>query len=745
MQMLVRRIGGTFLAVAFLGCLAGATAVAAIGRISSDMAEMLDHDRAAASEHGPDQRPAEAAARASALQTAHLLQSAALAAALPPVVLATLGLAWVCGRGLRGPLHRLAEAGERLRSGDCSAAVPDLDRPDELGSIATSLEQLRNAAILFSRFERQTREQEASGEASRLRDLTDAAFEGIVICDGDTLTEANTSFAAMLGATRADLVGTSVHTLLRGQDGTYLDAFLQDADGKPVTGLMMAQAGPCPVEIRARRLLGRDGETRTIVTARDLREQRAAEEQIRYLAFHDPLTGLGNRSMLRERLDQAVALARRSGEHVAALCVDLDQFVSTNGRYGQAIADAMLKEAARRLLSAVRETDTVVRLGGDSFVILQGSFAQTDGAEILARRVLASMESPFDLGEGRQAAVTAAVGIAIYPDNATDADGLIAAADLALRRVQSAGRSDYAFFRPELDTELRLRSALEGDLKQALALRQFSLAFQPQADAASGEIRGFEALLRWSHPVRGWVPAGEFIPLAEACGAMAEIAAWALRAACAEAAGWSVPLRIAVDLSPFHVERGDLAMLVETVLGETGLDPARLDIEITERDLGRDAALAARAMQGLKALGVGVVMDHFGDGPFSLGTLRDFAFDRVKLDQGILAGLCDGPALRDGPVALAVVRAVVTLAHALGIPVGADGVATAPAREALLDAGCGEVQGPLIGKPLPVAAFGFVTHPTLVDRNRADGNRADGNQIATGAGRAVVAAVRSAD
>lgn len=672
---------------------------------SSALAPELERQATVTRERVEEKLVALSTRRNAVLQAASSARIMLIGAAGLPVVFALAGFLWINGPGLRRPMKRLADATQKLRHGEYGEAVVGADRQDEIGVVASILEKLRHEALRASALEKQAKTRENEAEAARLRDLTNAAFEGIAICDGELVTEANTSLAAIVGQTRGDLVGGSIHSLFRNEDGTYLDGVIEIADGKPIAGVIMSADGPAPAEIRVRRLIGREQQRRVIITARDLREQRAAEERVRFLAYHDPLTGMGNRAMLRERLDQAFAVAKRSGEHVAVLLLDLDNFKHINDIHGHMSGDMLLKEAARRILSSVRETDTVVRSGGDEFAIVQVGMAQANAAEFLAQRLVEQLGQTFDLGDGVHSAISVSVGVAVYPENAKDPEALVTFAEAALHKVKSSGRANYAFFKPEMDAELRLRAALEHDLRAALAGHQFTLAYQPQAETATGDIVGFEALLRWNHPTRGPIPPSDFIPIAESIGLIPEIGAWVLRTACVEAATWSRKLRIAVNVSPLQIERAEFATLVETTLAETGIDPGRLEIEITESTFVRDSTMTIRIMRALKALGVKVAIDDFGTGYSSLSTLHTFAFDRVKVDRSFVL---DMPA---NPRATAVVRAVVALGHSLGLPVIAEGVETNEQRAALEAEGCEEIQGYLIGKPLAIEAFRFVTNP----------------------------------
>jgi len=418
---------------------------------------------------------------------------------------------------------------------------------------------------------------------------------------------------------------------------------------------------------------------------------------------------LANRALLHQRLAQAIARAHRVPDGtLAVLCLDLDGFKAVNDLHGHAAGDRLLREVAARLSRNMRETDIVARLGGDEFVVLQTERAQPEAARALGERLVAVLAEPYDLGSGEaQGAVTTSVGIALFPSDGSDPDTLLHNADTALYRAKWAGRNGAAFFRPEMDRELRERRALERDLRQAAARGEFALAWQPlSATRNDGEVTGFEVLLRWHHPERGSVPPDLFIPVAEACGTITAIGAWVLRGACREAARWAAPLQVAVNVSPLQAQQGEaFAEMVEQALEVSGLDPSRLVLEVTEGVLIHQADRVLTALNRLKALGVRVALDDFGTGYSSLATLRAFPFDKIKIDRSFVAGM----GIQANGKDVAIVQAVLGLARGLGLPVVAEGVETEAQLGTLREAGCEEVQGWLVGRPAPIESFAYVT------------------------------------
>jgi diguanylate cyclase (GGDEF)-like protein/PAS domain S-box-containing protein len=447
-----------------------------------------------------------------------------------------------------------------------------------------------------------------------------------------------------------------------------------------------------------------------VATHEDITERKAAEARIAHLARHDELTGLANRPAFREKLDEALCRARR-GEHVAVFCLDLDRFKTVNDTLGHGVGDALLRQAAARLGACVRGSDTIARVGGDEFALVQLGAAQPNGATALAQRIHAALEAPFEV-EGHQIGIGVSVGVSIAPDDGLDPERLIRNADLALYRAKGAGGRQHRFFAAEMDERMQARRSLELDLRGALAGGEFSLAYQPLVDAQCDSVSGFEALIRWHHPRRGLVMPGDFIPLAEEIALIEPIGAWVLGEACAAAAGWPGRIRVAVNLSPAQFRSGRLVDLVSGALAATGLDPDRLELEITEGVLLSASEETLATLHRLRDLGVRIAMDDFGTGYSSLSYLRAFPFDKIKIDRSFVKDV-------DSDLeALAIVRAVTDLSTRLGMETTAEGVETAGQLETIRAYGCTEVQGYLLGRPLPAAdVAGFI-------RKRKAGNKA---------------------
>lgn len=422
-----------------------------------------------------------------------------------------------------------------------------------------------------------------------------------------------------------------------------------------------------------------------VATHDDITEIRRIEAQIAHMAHHDALTDLPNRVRFREELESAIERARR-GDNLWILCLDLDHFKAVNDTLGHPVGDALLQVVAERLTAATRKCDIVARLGGDEFAVLQGGIKDAARAQALAERIIESLSAPYDI-DGHHVVVSASIGIAVAPTDSEDADQLLKLADMALYRAKTEGRSTLRFFEPEMDTTIQARRALELDLRKALANGEFELHYQPQINIASGRITGFEALLRWHQPERGEMQPNDFIPLAEEIGLIGQIGAWVLKEACREAATWPEDINLAVNLSPAQFIGRELVLDVMAAIGQSGLAPGRLELEITETVMLQDTGATLTTLHALRELGVRISMDDFGTGYSSLSFLRRFPFDKIKIDQSFIRDL---PVEKDS---LAIVKAVVGLGSSLGIPTTAEGVETAEQFARLRDHGCIEVQG----------------------------------------------------
>lgn len=533
---------------------------------------------------------------------------------------------------------------------------------------------------------------------NRIRRLADAAYEGIVVVRGDRIQDANAAFCALAGTSVGELIGERL-------EGDLL--ILDDAAGIALDARREGRLRPrgggeeIPVEAFGRMLEAQRGGSGDlmVLAVRDLRERRSAEEKIRYLAEHDGLTGLANRNMMQARLAQAMDRIAVTGESLSVICIDLDHFKEANDLHGHLAGDAILTETARRLQQSVVAPAFAARLGGDEFVVVQiGVEDQPAAAAELCTTLLEVLSAPVTYAD-QDLQVGASLGVSLYPDDGATGEALLANADMALYRAKEDGRGSYRFFKREMDELIRERRTLARELRQAILDEELVLHYQPLARAEDGEICGFEALVRWRHPTRGMVAPIDFIPVAEESGLILPLGEWVLRKACADAAAWDRPLRIAVNLSPVQLHQANLAAVVHEVLLETGLAPRRLELEITETALFKDYQRALDNLRRLKALGVRIAMDDFGTGFSSLSTLQSFPFDKIKIDKSFVENI------HRHERATAIVRAVLGLGRSLDIPVTAEGVETPEQLEFLRGEACAEVQGYAIGRPGPMGAL----------------------------------------
>jgi diguanylate cyclase (GGDEF)-like protein len=434
-----------------------------------------------------------------------------------------------------------------------------------------------------------------------------------------------------------------------------------------------------------------------LVTLEDVSERQVAEARIAHMAHHDALTDLANRTLFRARLQQALA-GIEPGQQVGLLYLDLDEFKSVNDTMGHPTGDRLLQAVTLRLLGRVRETDTVARLGGDEFAVLLPQITRLEDAASLAGRLIEAIHEPFDI-DGVQITVGTSIGIALAPQDGSDPDELLRHGDLALYRAKLDGRGVYRAFRPEMDAAIRARRALETDLRQALALGQLSVEYQPLVDLLHCTVSGFEALVRWNHPVRGAIPPSEFIPLAEETGLIEAIGEFVLRQACEAAMSWPQEIGIAVNLSPVQLRSPRLLAATEATLRSTGLAPRRLELEVTETAILQDTEANLTALTALRRLGVHFALDDFGTGYSSLSYLRRFPFDRLKIDRSFVREL------ERSDDCLAIIRAICGLALQLGLATTAEGVETEVQLAAVAAAGCNEGQGYLFSQPVPASAI----------------------------------------
>jgi len=432
----------------------------------------------------------------------------------------------------------------------------------------------------------------------------------------------------------------------------------------------------------------------------DITERRRAEAEIVHLARHDVLTGLANRAEFNNRLEEASRRLKRNGGSLTVMMIDLDRFKAVNDTLGHLAGDHLLSEVARRLQSTVRETDMLARLGGDEFAIIQeGGADQREGAVALALRIIDSISTPFNLN-GQQVEVGTSIGIAMGPENAVEPDELLKRADLALYNVKSSGRNDFCLFRDEMLEIVNTQQSAERELREAIAQNQFDLHYQPVVDIKTRELCGVETLVRWRHPIKGMIPPDNFIPLAESTGLIVPLGEWILQKACSDAANWPAHVKVAVNISAIQFKKGNLFEVILATLVKTGLQPERLELEITETSLLENQEAHLTTIRQLKNLGLSIALDDFGTGFSSINYLTVFPFDKIKIDKSFTKGVLSRGDCK------AVVASSLALAKGLGIITTVEGVETEEQLDYMRAAGVELAQGYLFGKPVPISEFG---------------------------------------
>jgi diguanylate cyclase (GGDEF)-like protein/PAS domain S-box-containing protein len=648
-----------------------------------------------------------------ALVAASILIGAVIGAAALPVGLHGSEQKWTIGGAVLLTLaicshHFTAMAAVSIIP-DPAIEVPQSTLPAGLLALAVALASFVIIGLALAAIVLDIRDARRSElEVDRMRDLANASVEGLLVCDGETIVSVNTSFAVLAGVPASRLVGVGLESCFPDK---VARARLQGGSNQTVeTSLRHLDGSMTPVELLLKPIVF-SGRPHHVVAVRDLRARKEAEQHIHYLAHHDALTSLPNRSFFNSRVDQEIS-SLAGGESLAVLCLDLDRFKEVNDLFGHAAGDTVLQAVASRVTAVLGERQMMARLGGDEFAILMPVIRNPAAASRLAETVMDALHAPSDAPETNS--ISASIGIAICPDDAIDRESLLSHADTALYRAKTDGRNTYRFFEASMGAAVRERRMLEHDLRLAIARDELRLVYQPQKSAQSQALTGFEALLRWKHPSRGEISPAVFIPIAEETGAIIEIGDWVIKTACREAATWEQPLNVAVNVSAVQLYNPDFVHELHQALLDTGLSPRRLEIEITETALVRDFNRALTTLRMIKALGVRIAMDDFGTGYSSLSNLRAFPFDKIKIDGSFIKSV------NSNGQAATIVRAVLGLGRGLGLPVLAEGVETDAELQFLRDERCDEVQGYLLGRPAAIDNFRNYTHRELVLDDTAD-------------------------
>ena len=552
--------------------------------------------------------------------------------------------------------------------------------------------------------ERHRAEAALQAAAERYRTLFERNLAGVFrTSTASVILECNDAFARILGfASSRECIGKRL-----------VDHYAEPLQRRALLASLLQRGALTDTEIQLRRgdgtplwvlvsatLLGGEGEQVIEGTLVDITQRKDAESQLVHQAYHDALTGLPNRMLFQDRLTQALDLARRHHRGLSVLFLDLDQFKLVNDTLGHAAGDRLLQAVAARLRQSVRQSDTVARVGGDEFNLLLPEVGRGSQAARMAEKILATVARPVEV-DGHRLYITTSIGISLFPADGADAEALLTSADIAMYRAKELGRNGFQLCTPAMNARSLERLTLENDLRQGIERHEFRLHYQPQLDLASGRIVGVEALLRWQHPSRGMVSPDAFIAVAEEARLIVPIGEWALRRACKQTVAWQAAgqpaLRLAVNLSALQFQQRNLPAGIRRILEETGLDPRHLEIEITESAAIQNAALTVEVLSALRAIGVRIAIDDFGTGHAALAYLKQFPIDALKIDRGFVTDLEASQEDR------AIVTAIISLAHGLGIRVIAEGVETEGQLRFLAENGCDEYQGFLLSPPLPPA------------------------------------------
>ncbi|WP_071079478.1 putative bifunctional diguanylate cyclase/phosphodiesterase [Janthinobacterium lividum] len=555
-------------------------------------------------------------------------------------------------------------------------------------------------------------------QSLRLRErIIEVSANAIILCSADApgylIEYVNPAFERITGYAAGEVIGQRLEDLQGPEQGrqdmrAITAALREQREGKSIVR-NFRKDGSCYWSELFVAPVRDDGDgpvSHFVVAQYDISTVMRFEQELEFQSRHDILTGLANRLLLRERLEQAMAVTRRSGLPLWVVFIDLDRFKFVNDTLGHDAGDTVLKSVAERLRDATREVDTVARLGGDEFVLLLPQHGNGEPGAAILQRILDAVAQPLQLGE-YEFFLSCCMGVAVYPDDGNDADTLIKHADIAMYRAKELGRGHWQFYASGMNAGTLERLGLESELRHALERGQFHLEYQPQLDLASGKVVGMEALLRWQHPQLGRIAPASFIGLAEEMGLIIPIGDWVLRTACAQARAWQLaghgPLRLAVNLSARQFKQRNLLHAVAQALAETGLAAAHLELELTESMVMHDVEQATAIMANLKALGVQLSIDDFGTGYSSLAYLRHFPIDVLKIDKTFVSDIThDDDA--------AIVRAIISLAHSLRLKVIAEGVETPQQLAFLRQHGCDQMQGYLFSRPLSVPAFEALLH-----------------------------------
>tara|TARA_R110002096_G_scaffold435548_1_gene661443 strand:+ start:98691 stop:100898 length:2208 start_codon:yes stop_codon:yes gene_type:complete len=548
-------------------------------------------------------------------------------------------------------------------------------------------------------------QEEAANSAQRIQTILNAMEEGLVTLSGTgRIVVANNAMSVIFGYAPSEFAGMELKNLLRSQKiktsqdirdllNSHVDGFnvyKSEEIGRHKDGSSI----PLKIDIREVFL---ENEKHYTVLFRNVSEQHEAEKLIRHMAWHDSLTGLANRNLLSERLDDALKMARRQNKKVAVMILDLDKFKPVNDLYGHASGDKLLKVVAERLLYCAREVDTVARLGGDEFAIVFTNIEEDNNIIHIADRIINSIQQPTEI-DGNVLQIGTSIGISFFPDDADTPVELIRMADVALYQAKDDGRRVFRLYDQQMDADTKAQKQIEIDLNKALENDELLLHYQPQFDAKTKHMIGAEALIRWAHPTKGMISPYNFIPVAELCGLMIPIGQWVLNTACIAAKNWQdqglAKIRTSVNISARQFHADNFVETIKEAISYSGLDPNWLELEITEGMVIKNTDSVATKLEQLKSLGVYLSIDDFGTGYSSLAYLKRFPVDQLKIDQSFIRNI------HEDPDDAAITDAVIRLGHSLGLKVVGEGVETEEHVKILTEKGCDIFQGYHFCRPI---------------------------------------------
>jgi diguanylate cyclase (GGDEF)-like protein/PAS domain S-box-containing protein len=592
--------------------------------------------------------------------------------------------------------HHFTAMGAAAIVPDPRVNISEMVLEEEFLAFALALVSVAIVFAAFAALALDLRDRRRAAESVQLRALANAAVEGLVVCERGTIVTANTSFQQLAAVMASDVVGRHLETF-------FPDVLSATNRGTgPIEAVLATPAGEkIPVEI-IQRDIEYLGSPHQVLAIRDIRARKQAEENIYFLAQHDPLTRLPNRTTFHSTLSGELSVIQDADALLAVLFIDLDRFKEINDLFGHTTGDAVLKFVGRSISGALPPGSLVARFGGDEFAVIVTNLKSSREAELTAEAIIKGIGA-HDENIPPGISLGASIGIAMFPKDASDATTLLSHADAALYEAKAGGRGTYRRYTRSLGSKLIERRQIERDLRTAIVAGELHIVYQPQANVRDGQIFGLEALLRWKSATRGSIAPSVFVPIAEECGAISEIGGWVLEAACREAVTWHNTLSVAVNVSAAQLHTGNFPSLVERVLKQTGLKPNRLELEITESALIRDRGRALKLLRRLKKLGIRLAIDDFGTGYSSLSNLRAFPFDRIKIDRSFVHSV------NSNAEAAAIIRAVIALARSFSLEVLAEGVETIGELDFLRAEGCDALQGYIVAAPAPIADFARIT------------------------------------